>query len=100
MIPSYILQDNYYTSVISIFKNANSIGADHAVNTIKTAIKHTMSQIRAAIAAVDIRDIFIFGGLGLLGYGLFLFKGPWLAFTVCGTLLMIIGGIAIFTGKS
>ena len=39
----------------------------------------------------DIRDIFVFGGLGMLGYGLYLKWGQWLAFMVCGVLLMTIG---------
>ncbi len=38
----------------------------------------------------DIRDVFILSGLGLLGYGLYLFE-PWIAFSVCGFLLMLIG---------
>jgi hypothetical protein len=41
--------------------------------------------------AFDIRDIFVFGGLGMLGYGLYLKWGQWLAFMVCGVLFMIIG---------
>ncbi|MFA7218774.1 MAG: hypothetical protein WC057_09295 [Dehalococcoidales bacterium] len=41
--------------------------------------------------AFDIRDIFVFGGLGMLGYGLYLRWGEWLACMVCGVLLMIIG---------
>lgn len=37
-----------------------------------------------------LQDLFLFAGLGLLGYGLYLFK-PWLSFTICGVLLMLIG---------
>jgi len=35
-------------------------------------------------------DVFLFGGLCLLGYGLFLFS-PWVSFAICGVLLMAIG---------
>jgi hypothetical protein len=41
--------------------------------------------------AFDIRDIFVFGGLGMLGYGLYLKWGQWLAFMVCGAVCMFIG---------
>ena len=46
--------------------------------------------IRGAWSAIDIRDVLFLGGWGMLGYGLYLFKGQWLAFTACGPLLMII----------
>jgi len=38
----------------------------------------------------DVRDCFVFCGLGMLGYGLYLLS-PWIAFSVCGALLMAIG---------
>jgi len=38
----------------------------------------------------DIRDVFFIGGLSLLGYGLYL-REPWVAFAVCGSILMIAG---------
>jgi hypothetical protein len=44
---------------------------------------------------IDLRDCFVFGGLGLLGYGLYLFR-PWVSFTICGTILLAIG---IFIGR-
>lgn len=37
----------------------------------------------------DIRDVFFIIGLGLLGYGLFL-KEPWVAFSVCGSILIVL----------
>jgi len=40
---------------------------------------------------LDIRDIFLFGGVGMLGYGIYLLKGQGWAFVVCGPLFMIIG---------
>ena len=49
------------------------------------------TQIRTAWAAFDVRDVFILGGLGSLGYGLYLWKGLWLACMAGGGLLMIIG---------
>ena len=39
----------------------------------------------------DIRDFFVFGGLGMLGYGLYLKWGEGVALIVCGVLLMVIG---------
>ena len=41
--------------------------------------------------AFDIRDVLLLGGLTMLGRGLYLRWGEWLAFSVCGGLLMIIG---------
>ena len=43
----------------------------------------------------DIRDIFVFGGLGLIWYGLHLFL-PWVAWTASGIILMLIG---LFFGR-
>ena len=43
-----------------------------------------------AFGLFDIRPIFFFGGLSLLGYGLFLYL-PWVSFSVCGLILMIMG---------
>lgn len=40
----------------------------------------------------DIRDLLFLGGLGLLGYGLWLYSPP-VSYSVCGTLLMISGYI-------
>lgn len=40
--------------------------------------------------AFDIRVVFFFGGLILLGYGLFLYL-PWVSFSVCGVILMVVG---------
>ena len=51
-------------------------------------------MIRKIVSAVgkliDIRDCFVFGGLGLMGYGLYLLH-PWLSFAVCGAVLLAIG---------
>jgi hypothetical protein len=48
------------------------------------------SWVTRAQHAFDMRDVFVFGGLALLGYGLFLLR-PWLGYSVAGLLLMIIG---------
>lgn len=48
------------------------------------------SLVLSARKAADIRDLFVFGGLALLGYGLWLYA-PWLGFAVAGALLMTIG---------
>jgi len=54
-------------------------------------------KIPAALAkALDVRDFLLFGGLAMLGYGLWLFR-PWVGFAVCGVVLMVIG---LFTGRS
>ena len=47
-------------------------------------------KIKIATGAVGIRDLFVFGGLGLMGYGLHLYE-PWVSFTVCGACLMAFG---------
>jgi len=54
-------------------------------------------KIPAALAkALDVRDFLLFGGLAMLGYGLWLFR-PWVGFAVGGVVLMVIG---LFTGRS
>ena len=40
--------------------------------------------------AFNLRDVFVFGGLAMMGYGLYLFK-PWVAFTVTGAILCWLG---------
>ncbi len=50
-----------------------------------------MSNIRQKLnEAVGIEDILTFGGIAMIGYGLWQVR-PWLAYTVCGTLLMLLG---------
>lgn len=46
----------------------------------------------AVKAALDVRDFLFFGGLSLLGYGLWLYA-PWLGFAVYGFFLMVSGYI-------
>lgn len=61
------------------------------MNVIRVFFKGIRSFVSKVYAAFDVRDFFVFGGLGMLGYGLYLRWGEWLAFMVCGVLLMIIG---------
>lgn len=41
--------------------------------------------------SIDIRDVLFFGGIFMLGYGMFLWKGLWLALITCGSLFTVIG---------
>jgi hypothetical protein len=53
-------------------------------------------KIASAIGKeIDLRDCFVFGGLILMGYGFYQFR-PWVAFVVCGAILLAIG---IFIGR-
>lgn len=47
------------------------------------------SRIGAWLAS-NVRDFFYFPGMAMLGYGLYLYR-PWIAFAVCGVLLMLTG---------
>jgi hypothetical protein len=58
-------------------------------------LKTRVDLIQWVKKTIDIRDVFVFGGLGMLGYGLYLLQ-PWLGWTVTGGLLM---GLGIFVGK-
>jgi hypothetical protein len=49
-----------------------------------------LAKIWFWIIGFDIRDLFIFGGLSMLFYGLYQYDPP-LAFVVCGPLLMVVG---------
>lgn len=60
-------------------------------NLFQPVGKSLSSFTSAVWRAFDIRDIFVFGGLGMLGYGLYLQWGEWLALVTCGPLLMILG---------
>jgi hypothetical protein len=46
--------------------------------------------IKSIQKGLDIKDFLVFGGLAILGYGLWL-KAPWLGFSVVGASLMLIG---------
>ena len=50
-----------------------------------------MKKVFATIKGwFDIRDVFVLGGLVMLGYGLYQFI-PWVSFAVCGFLLFFVG---------
>jgi len=53
-------------------------------NFIKSLLSKTWN-------AFDIRDIFVFGGVGMLGYGIYLLSELGWSLAVCGPLFMIIG---------
>jgi len=57
---------------------------------IKKFLTSTMSLVVTAYSAVDMRDVFVFGGLSMLGYGLSMFQ-PWVGISVSGALLMALG---------
>ena len=46
--------------------------------------------VMSIVNALDVRDIFLFSGLFILSYGLWLYA-PWIGFSVGGFLLMILG---------
>lgn len=47
-------------------------------------------NIRDFFSQFDLRDLFVFGGLAMLGYGLWLFA-PWVGWSVAGAILMSFG---------
>jgi hypothetical protein len=57
--------------------------------------KPSFSWIPVLFKAVDLRDLFVFGGLAMLGYGLYQLY-PWLGFAVSGAILM---GFGLFVGN-
>ncbi len=59
------------------------MGLVSALNTIK-------SRLGAAWAALDVRDLLIYGGLCSIGYGLYQFR-PWLGWTAFGIVSMLLG---------
>jgi hypothetical protein len=73
-------------TVITIMARRVGVYAD----TLKSAF------LRAG-SAFDRRDLLVFGGLSMLGYGLYL-QSPSLAFSVCGSIIMLIGLVGYFTG--
>ena len=58
-----------------------------ALRQLGTKIASLVSML---VAAFDIRDVFVFGGLALLWYGLHLWI-PWISFVVIGILVMLLG---------
>lgn len=62
------------------------------MNIIRRASSFITSRIDALFAGFDLRDVFLFGGLSLLTYGLYLYR-PWVGFAICGLLLMLISQV-------
>jgi len=60
------------------------------INKLNSLVLFLSSLVGKFKLAFDIRIVFFLGGLISLGYGLFLFK-PWIAFTVVGLILMVVG---------
>ena len=69
-----------------------------SINSATSTIVSIVGRLRTLLAfrvsaiwdAFDIRIVLFFGGLSLLGYGLFLYQ-PWVSFSVCGVILMAVG---------
>lgn len=57
------------------------------MTTLRALLSLGTSRLRATASALDVRDVLLFGGLTMLGHGLYLLR-PWLAFSVCGAVLM------------
>jgi hypothetical protein len=57
--------------------------------SIITALKKATSLI-GGILTRNVRDFFVFGGLILMGSGLWMLL-PWLSLTVCGAILILLG---------
>ncbi len=55
-----------------------------------TALKAVKSRISAAWAALDVRDLLVYGGLLSIGYGLYQLRS-WLGWTVFGVVSMLLG---------
>jgi len=51
---------------------------------------HSRPWVPGHLLMFDIRDCFVFGGLGILSYGIWQVE-QWLAFVVCGGILMLLG---------
>ena len=64
--------------------------------SIRTWISKNLSGISSRVkSAFDIRDLFVFGGLAMMGYGLYLLK-PWLGWAATGAVLVSLG---LFIGR-
>lgn len=48
------------------------------------------SLVSMLVAAFDVRDVFVFGGLLLVWHGLYLWI-PWISFVAVGILVMLLG---------
>jgi len=51
-----------------------------------------MKKIFEPLKSISLRDVLLVAGLGLFGWGLFLFI-PWVAFSVCGAIIFTLAFI-------
>lgn len=74
--------------------------AGHVVNLFRNTRNNIASLTVSAWRGFDVKDVFVFGGLPMLGYGLFLHWGLWLALVVCGSILIILGFVMTAMAKT
>lgn len=67
--------------------------------TLKKACRNIASPVVWIWNSFDLRDVFVLGGLALGGYGIYLRYGDWLAYSVSGGLLFLLGAIMVFAGR-
>jgi len=67
-----------------------NLAINSIVSIVGRLIAFLIAHISAMWAAFDIRIVLFFGGLIMLGYGLFLYQ-PWLSYSTCGVILMATG---------
>jgi len=60
------------------------------IRAISSTFFSLLSMIWRLIASFDRRDVFVFGGLSMMGYGLHIYS-PALCFSICGGILLLIG---------
>jgi len=74
-----------------------------ALNSPKQFVSSLVGKLRAfltfAFVRFDIKDVLVFGGLGMLWYGLNL-HSPAVAYSVCGGILLFVGLVGyVFGGR-
>ena len=73
------------------FRHMIQRAADYELSILRKIGSGIASPFRALHRALDLRDVLLLGGLAMLGRGLYVKCGEWLALVVCGILLMVIG---------
>ena len=51
--------------------------------------KDWRSYLKIVGSWINLRDVFVFGGIAMIGYGLHQYR-PWTAFVVCGALIFFV----------
>lgn len=69
------------------------------MNLLKRTGGAIASLVKASWNAFDVRDVFVFGGFPVLGYGLFLEYGLGKSLIVCGGCGLVLGCALTFSGK-